>query len=75
MLLFDENGIGRFHEAIRGSLVMPDRPVTCERPEHPVQAESPGWSLRMNPGFAISVFRIEQGQCDAKSGDGICTVS
>jgi hypothetical protein len=41
MLLFDENGIGRFDEPIRGTRPMPDRPATCEPTEHPVQAETP----------------------------------
>lgn len=54
MMLFDENGIGRFGESIRGTLVVPDRPATCEPTEHPAQAEFPGSNPVRKFGFVNS---------------------
>jgi len=39
MLLFDENGIGRWREPLRARHSLPDRPATCEPSEHPAHAE------------------------------------
>jgi hypothetical protein len=60
MLLFDDNGIGRIHEAIRGPFEMADRPVTCEQPEHPVQVEFSGWNSGANLKILSVFLRMEQ---------------